>query len=236
MRYFLTAVNLAVYSTKRHHTIFASLLPLFMAAALALFLSGALGGCARRIGCSNLANVYYLGTVADLNRFAYRATDKLIEGAKMRLYPHNPRLPILVTTFVALGDLTKTNDFGRIMQRAMASRFVQRDFMVRETLLGDTIFIEPRQGETVLTRDLQLLANNHKAQAVVVGTWTRSGRTLYISVRAVNPKDGRILSSQDYHLCMDDDILELFRLQTIDDSIGEPRAPFLKSVLPLLNL
>ena len=207
------------------------------ALTLAVILPLAFGGCARRIGCSNLANIHYLGTVADLNSFAYDLADDLITGANPALMQQNPKMPILVTSFVDLNDLTKTNAFGRVIQRSIASRFVQNNYSVKEILLGSSIFIEPRQGETILTRDLTLLANNSSSQAVVVGTWTRTGQTLYLSVRAVHPETGNIISSKDYHLCMDDDILELFslRVQADRDDIVEPHEPWLNKILPILN-
>ncbi len=195
-------------------------------------------GCTRRIGCSHLANVYFLGTVEDLNKFSIKAADDLIENARPLLVQRNPNLPIFITTFVDDNDLSQTNAFGRILQKAISNRLVSREFPVRETLLGDTIFIEPRRGETILTRDLSRLAKMQNSQAVVVGTWSRTGRTLYLSVRAVNPVNNFIISARSYRLCMDDDILELFHLKTkkkIREEIAAPSRPLLNRVLPFFN-
>lgn len=204
---------------------------------LLLLLLAITAGCGRRIGCSNLANVYFLGTVEDLNLFATHMTDALIKEASPMLIQRNPALPIFVTTFVDDNDLARTNAFGRILQKAVSNQFVRRDFPVQETLLGDTIFIEPRHGETVLTRDLRKLAKMQNSQAVIVGTWSRTGRTLYISVRAVNPITGFIISAQQYRLCMDDDIMELFHLKVKDeqDEIFPPHRPWLNRILPIFN-
>ncbi len=195
-------------------------------------------GCTRNIGCSQLANVYFLGTVEDLNKFSAKVADDLVENSRPLLIQHNPGLPIFITTFVDDNDLSQTNAFGRILQKAIGNRLVSREFPVRETLLGNTIFIEPRRGETILTRDLSHLAQKQHSQAVIVGTWSRTGRTLYLSVRAVNPSDNTIISARSYRLCMDDDILELFHLQTKKkkrDEITAPSRPLLNGILPLFN-
>ncbi len=189
----------------------------------------------RKVGCSYLANVHFLGTVEDLNNFGFRMADNLIRQAQPILIQRNPNLPIFITTFVDDNNLEQTNAFGRILQKAVSNRFIRREYPVQETMMGDTIFIEPRQGETVLTRDLSRLALVKHSQAVIVGTWSRVGRTLYLSIRAVNPLNNFIISAQSYRLCMDDDILELFQLRTkkkrIRDEIREPAQPVLNRVL-----
>ncbi len=195
-------------------------------------------GCAQRISCKGFAAVDFLGTSTDLSRFAYRITDDLILTARPPLYPRNPNLPILVTTFVDNNDLSKTNSFGRTLQRAISSRFVQQDYSVKEILLGDTCFIEPREGLTVLTRDLSRLALDSNTQAVVVGTWSRTGRTLYLNARLVNPEDSTIIASKDYRLCMDDEVLEMFSL-TVDegrDEIPPPSRGVLNTIFSTISI
>lgn len=204
---------------------------------LLLFLTLATTGCGRKIGCSNLANVHFLGTVQDLNWFAAQITDTMIEQASPMLIQHNPKMPIFITTFVDNNDLARTNAFGRVIQKAVANQFITRNFSIQETLLGNTIFIEPRHGETILTRDLSRLATIQSSQAVIVGTWSRTGRTLYLSIRAVNPTNNLIISAQSYRLCMDDDILELFNFKIkndMKDEIRPPNQPWLNRILPNL--
>lgn len=199
-------------------------------------------GCARNMSCRGYAAVNFLGTSTDLRKLAHRMTDDLILSARPMLVPRNPNLPVLVTTFVDNNDLSRTNAFGRTLQTAMSSRFVQQDYSVKEILLGDTYFIEPREGLTVLTRDISRLALGANTQAVVVGTWNRTGRTLYINTRLVNPGTGAIISSKDYRICMDDEIFELFNLEAKDapyanrDEIRKPSRGILNTIFPFLNI
>ena len=175
-----------------------------------------------------------LGGNTDLIQFSYTIADHLAERAMPPLTPRHPDMPILVTTFVDNNDLQQTSHFGRVLQEHIASRFVQLGYTVRELKLTNTLHIEPKSGETILSRDLTQLSSGQQAQAILVGTISMTNRILYISARLINPVNNNILASDDYRLCMDDNILAMFGLQhrdDIDKPISEPGQPFLNSIL-----
>jgi TolB-like protein len=175
-----------------------------------------------------------LGGKTNLIPFSYTIADHLAERALPPLVPHHPNMPILVTTFVDNNDLRQTSHFGRILQEHIASRFVQLGYTVREIKLSNTLHIEPKSGETILSRDLTQLSDGQQAQAILVGTISRTNRVLYISARLINPVNSNILATDDHQLIMDDDILAMFGLQRQADSdsaIEEPEQPFLNSIL-----
>ncbi|MDR3089586.1 MAG: hypothetical protein LBU39_07205 [Desulfobulbaceae bacterium] len=144
-----------------------------------------------------------LGRETDLVRLAYTAADTLAATAMPPLVARDPDMPILTTTFVDNNDLTKTSRFGRAVQEHMASRFTQLGYRVREIKLAESMEIAPRQGETILSRDLRRLSPDVKAQAILVGTISRAENILYVSTRLIDPADASILSSTDYRLRMD---------------------------------
>jgi len=168
-------------------------LPLF-------FLVAAVTSCARFNGTEMEG---LLGQETDLIKLAYTAADTLTAAASPPLSLRDPDMPILTTTFVDNNDLNKTSQFGRAVQEHMASRFVQLGYQVREIKLADSMEIKPRQGETILSRDLSHLTPNVKAQAILVGTISRAANTLYVSARLVDPGNGSIISSTDYRLRID---------------------------------
>jgi TolB-like protein len=188
-------------------------------------------------GCSSfngtrLENI--LGGKTNLIHFSYTIADHLTERALPPLVPHHPNMPILVTTFVDNNDLQQTSRFGRILQEHIASRFVQLGYTVREIKLSNTLHIEPRSGETILSRDLTQLSDGQQAQTILVGTISRTNRILYISARLINPVNSNILATDDHQLVMDDDTLAMFGLQRQsagDNPIEEPDQPFLNSIL-----
>lgn len=188
-------------------------------------------GCSQ-FNCTRLEGV--LGGPTNLISFSYNIADSLIENALPPLIPNHPDMVILTTTFVDNNDLGKTSKFGRLIQEHTRSRFSQKGFTVRDIKLGDSLYIEPGSGETILTRDLTKLQGGQDAQAVVVGTISRSNRILYISSRLINPSNSTIIASVDYRLCMDDEILDLLNLQLLDEgdtTIEEPSQPFLNTFL-----
>lgn len=190
-----------------------------------------LNGCAN-LNCTRFENL--LGGQTNLITFSYKIAEDLSLQALPPLIPMNPEMPVLVTTFVSNSNLEKTSSFGRLLQEHVGSRLVQLGYTVRELKVSDQLYIEPQSGETILTRDLSLLAPNLKPQAVVVGTFTRTNRVLYLSTRLINPGNNNIIASSDYTLCMDDDILAMFGLQRHMDnsnSISEPSQPILNKFL-----
>jgi TolB-like protein len=191
----------------------------------------AMTGCAD-LNCTRLESL--LGGKTNLVTFSYKIADDLVEFALPPLIPMHPDMPVMVTTFVSNSNLEKTSPFGRLLQENIGSRLVQLGYTVREIKVADHLFIEQQSGETILTRDLSQLHPNLDAQAIVVGTFTRSNRTLYISTRLINPNNNNIIASNDYKLCMDDDILAMFGLQRSPDesnSISEPSQPLLNKIL-----
>lgn len=195
-----------------------------------------LQGCSK-FNCTRFEK--YLGDETDLIAFSYTVADELTESAYPRLMPKNPHTPILVTTFVDNNDLTKTSVFGRIVQEHIASRLVQQGYAIVDIKMTSQLFIEPKSGETILSRELSKINPKAKAQAILVGTISHTGRTMYVSARFVNPVTNSVISSNDYQLCMDDNMLAMFRLQRAtggDDAMGideisAPSQSFLNAIL-----
>jgi len=198
---------------------------------LAIILSLLLfSGCAN-LNCTRLEGL--LGGKTDLVEFSYKIAEDLVLSAVPPLIPRSDQMPVLVTTFVSNSDLEKTSSFGRLLQEHLSSRLVQLGYTVKELKLANNLYIEPQSGETILTRDLTQLDPNLNAQAIVVGTFTRTNRMLYLSSRLINPATNIIISSNDYKLCMDDDILAMFGLQRHTDdggTVAEPSQPILNKI------
>lgn len=175
-----------------------------------------------------------LGAPTNVITFSHDLTDELVAAAMPPLVAYRSEMAILVTTFVDNNDLEKTGQFGRMLQEHIATRLVQLGYPVRENRIAQTVTIAPGKGETILSRDLSKLQPDLNAQAIVVGTLSRSGRYIYIASRVVNPVSGNIVASVDKRLYMDDSMLHLFGLRTtskIETPVDEPSAPLLNSVL-----
>ena len=189
-----------------------------------------LTGCSA-FNCTRLENL--LGNDTDLIKFSYTIADSLVQRAMPPLIPRHPDMPILVTTLVDNNNLSQTSRFGRVLQQHITSRFVQLGYTVKEIKLTNTLQINQRSGETILSRDLSLLTGAQQVQAIFAGTVSHTSNILYISTRIINPINSNIIATDDYRLCMDENILAMFGLQRqdrLDDSIEEPAQPFLNSI------
>ena len=212
--------------TKKQISHYRTIQPLLLG-LIAVF---SLSGCSS-FNCTRLENL--LGSNTDLITFSYTIADTLVKRAMPPLIPRHPEMPILVTTPVDNNDLSETSRFGRILQEHITSRFVQLGYTVKEIKLTSMLQINPKSGETILSRDLSLLTGAQQAQAVFAGTISHTDNTMYISARIINPMNSNIIATDDYRLCMDENILRMFGLQRqdkIDNSIKEPSQPFLNSV------
>ena len=174
-----------------------------------------------------------LGADENLISLSYKITEDLEENAVPRLMPRHPDQPLLMTTFVDNNDLNQTSHFGRILQEHIASRFVQLGYTVREIKMRNNLLIRPKSGEIMLSRDLKLLNPSLTAQAVLVGTYSYSKRTMYISARLINPENSTIISSMDYQLVMDENVLAMFGLKIAKDdpyTIEKPRESLINKI------
>lgn len=177
----------------------------------------------------------YLGADQNLIDLAYTIAEDLEKQAFPPIIPRHPDRPILTTTFVNNNDLGETSHFSRILQEHLTSKFVQMGYTVREIKLRNELHIEPGNGETMLSRNLQNINKTQTAQAISVGTYSFTGRTMYISARLIDPESANILSSADYKIVMDKNVLAMFGLELRQDEemnlIEEPKQSFMTWLL-----
>ncbi len=175
-----------------------------------------------------------LGKDTNLISLAYRISDDLEKRAYPPLIKRHPDQPILTTTFVDNNDLDQTSHFSRVLQEHMTSRFVQGGYTVREIKMRNQLLIQPKSGESILSRELRHISSSQRAQAVMIGTYSFTDRTMYLSARFVDPTTANIISSADYQLAMDGNVLAMFGLTTAKDSgsemIEQPSEPFLNTI------
>ncbi|WP_027995686.1 FlgO family outer membrane protein [Simplicispira psychrophila] len=134
----------------------------------------------------------------------YHAVDVLLQGAVL-----DPQRSVLVATLVNVDRLGESSRLGRIFSEQIAGRLVQRGVPVTELKLRESVFLQPHQGELLLSRQLSEVSQQHDAQAVVVGTYAVSAQTLYVSLKLVNPVGNTVVAASDYALPMDENVRAL---------------------------
>lgn len=195
----------------------------YLCRALTFLLLGTLLSSCSSFNCTRLEGL--LGADANLISLAQKMTDRLVAEAHPPLTPRHPDLPVLTSTFVNNDNLEQTSRLGRLLQEHIGARLVQLGYTVREVKLRNTMQIRPKSGEQMLSRNLTLIDADQPAQAIQVGTYSITNRTLHISVRLVNPTNRNIISAHSYQLCMDDTLLAMFGLQRLQDDKDTVEAP-----------
>lgn len=117
--------------------------------------------------------------------------------------------PILVATVADVDRLETSSSLGRITAEQIASRLGQLGFNVTEVKVRGNLFVQrergefknmgsPFGGEFVLSRNIEQIAVEHNAAAIVAGTYAVGKTHSIISLRAVDVASKRILAGYDY--------------------------------------
>jgi TolB-like protein len=156
----------------------------------------ALGGCALFDDAAG-------GNLIQLN---YRAADELMKGVRL-----DPNQPILVATLVDQEELTESSRMGRLFTEQISSRLSNTGIHVTELKLREQLFMKQTTGALLLSREVRDVSQAHNAQAVVVGTYTSSGQTVYVSLKLVKPEGNVVVSAYDYAVPLNANIKGLLR-------------------------
>jgi len=126
------------------------------------------GGCAP----TKVETFINVNEPVPLIQASYDGIDQLLVSPKVSL---NKGSKVVTATFVNLDDVTTSSKLGRLFGECSSSRLTQKGYdVVALKLRKDSIVIQPGSGEFVLSRDMSLLKQKYCADAVLVGTYTRT--------------------------------------------------------------
>lgn len=112
----------------------------------------------------------------------------------------SPGGPILVSSFVDLEDLNKSSELGRLVPQQISSRLTQYGWAVLDARLRTSLRIQPDTGELMLSRDSLLLKSHYPAEAALVGTYSYTAGSLYVTARIVRLYDSAVIAAYEYKL------------------------------------
>lgn len=119
--------------------------------------------------------------------------------------------PFIVATLVNIDQLEQSSTLGRLITEQIASRMTQLGYGVVDLKVRNGVYMKRNEGEFLLTREIKEVANVHKAQAVIVGTYAESSNLIYVNLKVVNPTNSMILAAYDYALPLDKQVRSLMR-------------------------
>lgn len=162
--------------------------------------------CAAALLVSGCAYDDYHDGSAHLIDANYHASDALIAIAGPQL---DPGRPILVATVVDIDDLDRSSTLGRYIAESVSARFTQGRYRMVEMKLQKAVYMKRGEGELMLTREIREIAAAHQAQAVVVGTYSRAHRSVFVNLKVVQPQTNLVLAAYDYSLPMSRDVCNM---------------------------
>jgi len=176
----------------------------FIAISLFIF-----SGCASSVYQQPILDTSYADAAS--NQFVqvnYKATDDLVSSLKRQL---DKNIPLVVATLVNIDELTESSRLGRTISEQIGSRLTNLGFDVVELKLRSNIFVKHSEGELLLSREISEILRNHRAQAVVVGTYSVAINFVFINLKIVSNFDNVIIAAHDYILPIDRNVASLLR-------------------------
>lgn len=139
----------------------------------------------------------------------YAAVDHLVNQLDSRRNHDVGKGPVIVATIVNIDELTESSRLGRSVSETIASRLSQKGYQVIELKLRGNIFVQRNQGELLLSRELRDISLSHKAQAVVVGTYSTAKNFVHLNLKVVSGDTQSILAATDFGLPLDANTLAM---------------------------
>lgn len=127
----------------------------------------------------------------------YGAADALIQQLSGRLVADKP---LIMATVVNIDSLDQSSTLGRLISEQISTRMAQGGLKMLEMKLRNSVYLKRGQGEMMLTREIGEVAQNHNAQAVVVGSYAETSDAVFINVKVVQPQNNFVLAGHDYVL------------------------------------
>ena len=116
---------------------------------------------------------------------------------------------MVVATIVNINSLEDSSPLGRLMTEQISGRLTQGGYKVIEVKLRNQLFMKRSEGELMLTRELRDIAKRHSASVAVTGTYTDSGKRVFVNLKAIRLDDNVIAAAVDYDLSRDAQIKTL---------------------------
>lgn len=124
---------------------------------------------------------------------------RILVGSLRRAVPQDE--PVLVASFVNIDNLQESSTFGRIIAEQVAGGLAQQGMKIIEMKLRqEGVFVKEREGEFLLSRELQVISEQHEAAAVLVGTYAVAGNIAFVTARIVQVSDSSVLAAHSYSL------------------------------------
>lgn len=150
--------------------------------------------------------------------------DKLSHDIAKNISAGDHGRTLIVTTYVDLDDLDRTNGLGRYLTEYLMEELYKSGFRIVEVRTAKELNVSQFVGETALTRDTSEMMNKHRADAMVVGTYQKVDNIIRVSTRVVVAENQEVISVASTEIKVDPDdkfIQSLLSRELVRISSGE---------------
>jgi TolB-like protein len=125
--------------------------------------------------------------------------------------PPNSRM--IAASFADVNNLTSSSTFGRMASQQLVSAFVIEGYSFVEMLMRNSVYVDRREGEFLLSREVADISTEHNAPVVLVGTYAVGDDNVFVTARLIRTADNVIIGSYDYTVPLTRDLRTLVRAQ-----------------------
>ena len=94
--------------------------------------------------------------------------------------------PCIVTSLADINNLNSSSRFGRLLAEAVSSQLFRQGGVIRDIRSAGALFVQPRNGELILSRNARNLAGEMDARAVIAGTYGRGATSVAVNIRMID--------------------------------------------------
>ena len=138
--------------------------------------------------------------VTNMIGISYAAADALASQLE-RSFPAGTS--IIVTTLVSINQLESSSPMGRLISEQLANRFTHLNYNVIEVKTRNQLYVKRNEGELILTREIREIAQHHKVQLIVSGTYTETPDRVFVNLKVIDWESDLIRAAFDYTLSKD---------------------------------
>ncbi|MBU2099068.1 MAG: hypothetical protein KKD00_09920 [Gammaproteobacteria bacterium] len=120
---------------------------------------------------------------------------------------------MIAASFADVNNLTMSSTFGRMASQNLVSAFVIEGYSFVEMLMRSSVYIDQREGEFLLSREVADISAQHNAPVVMVGTYAVADDNVFVTARLIRTADNVIVASYDYAVPYTRDMRSLVRPQ-----------------------
>ncbi|MDO9478531.1 MAG: FlgO family outer membrane protein, partial [Pseudohongiella sp.] len=100
-----------------------------------------------------------------------------------------PNSRMIAASFADVNNLTSSSTFGRMASQQLVSSFVIQGYSFVEMLMRNSVYIDSREGEFLLSREVADLSTEHNAPVVLVGTYAVADDNIFVTARLIRTAD-----------------------------------------------